>query len=170
MKRRDFIAASGLAALSGLTFSKETIAEGTRDFYELRRYTFDTDSQVDVFHRFMRDAAMPALNRIGISDVGVFMGDEKSPIYLLLKHTSLESIATLRHKILSDDEFVNRGSFFLDAPAENPAYNRVAISIMLAFSTMPRLEKPVTSPDRVVQLRIYASPSVKTGQKKIEIH
>jgi hypothetical protein len=34
---------------------------------------------------------------------------------------------------------------------------------------MPSLETPVTSPGRVLQLRIYESPSVKTGQKKIEM-
>jgi hypothetical protein len=34
---------------------------------------------------------------------------------------------------------------------------------------MPHLETPVKSPGRVFQLRIYESPSIKTGQKKIEM-
>jgi len=40
---------------------------------------------------------------------------------------------------------------------------------MLAFKGMPQVETPAKGPDRVFQLRIYESPSLKTGQKKIEM-
>jgi hypothetical protein len=40
---------------------------------------------------------------------------------------------------------------------------------MMAFGGMPRVERPVDSPGRVFQLRMYESPSVKTGLKKIEM-
>jgi hypothetical protein len=42
-------------------------------------------------------------------------------------------------------------------------------SLMIAFAGMPQIETPVTSPGRIFQLRIYESPSVKTGLKKIEM-
>ena len=42
-------------------------------------------------------------------------------------------------------------------------------SLLVAFTGMPHLETPVKSPGRVLQLRIYESPSGKTGQKKIEM-
>ena len=40
---------------------------------------------------------------------------------------------------------------------------------MVAFKGMPQVERPITSTDRIFQLRIYESPSVITGQKKIEM-
>ena len=41
--------------------------------------------------------------------------------------------------------------------------------LLLAFKGMPALATPVKSPGHIFQLRIYESPSVKTGQKKIEM-
>ena len=68
-----------------------------------------------------------------------------------------------------DREFTEAASAFLSAPAENPSYARMESSLMIAFEGMPKLETPITSEDRIVQLRIYESPSVVTGQKKIEM-
>ena len=42
-------------------------------------------------------------------------------------------------------------------------------SLMVAFTGMPRLDRPVDAPGRVFQLRTYESPSAKTGLKKIEM-
>ena len=40
---------------------------------------------------------------------------------------------------------------------------------MVAFDGIKRMERPSKKDPRVFQLRIYESPSVKTGQKKIEM-
>ena len=48
-------------------------------------------------------------------------------------------------------------------------YKEVESWLTLAFKGMPRVETPVTAPGRIFQLRIYESPSLKTGQKKIEM-
>ena len=112
----------------------------------------------------------PALNRIGIKPVGVFYPWEGlSPVYVLMRHRSFASFATLTQTLGEDEEFMQTGAAFLDAPADNPAYKRMTSSLMVAFEGMPKLETPIKSPGRVLQLRIYESPSVKTGQKKIEM-
>ena len=172
MKRREFLAVSCAAGLTGLN-GASGMAYGSsagRDIYELRNYTIETQAQKDGFDAFMAEAQIPALNRIGINPVGVFEPeDDINPVYVLLRHTSMDSIATATQKLLADQEYLDMGANFLNASASNPAYARVASSILLAFAGMPKLDKPVTSPGRVVQLRIYESPSVKTGQKKIEM-
>ena len=58
---------------------------------------------------------------------------------------------------------------FSNPPADKPAYQRIESSLLLAFKGMPALDIPVQSPGCAFQLRIYESPSVKTGQKKIEM-
>ena len=88
---------------------------------------------------------------------------------MLLRHRSADSLLTSTQKLLTDSEYLRKGADFLNAPADKPAYQRVESSLLLAFKTMPTLDTPVTNPGRVVQLRIYESPSVKTGQKKIEM-
>jgi len=162
--------ATGVASLGGLGGEAAAEDGGKRDYYELRQYHIETDAQKDGFSAFLRDAAIPALNRIGISPVGVFQpSDGISPIYVLLRHQSLDALATATQALLADDAFLSNGAAFLNAPASSPAYARLESSLMVAFSGMPQLETPTNAPGRVFQLRTYESPSVKTGQKKIEM-
>ena len=113
---------------------------------------------------------IPALNRLGVTPVGVFYPNEGlSPIYVLLPHPSLVSFATLTERLGEDEEFLEKGADFLNAPANQPAYKSLEVQLMAAFEGMPHLERPTDAPTRVFQLRTYESPSEKTGLKKIEM-
>jgi hypothetical protein len=99
-----------------------------------------------------------------------------SPIYVFLRHESLESFATLTQRLAEDAEFLEKGADFINAPASAPAYKSLELQLMLAFEGMPRVERPVNAegrvidtPGRVFQLRTYESPSEKTALKKIEM-
>jgi hypothetical protein len=149
-----------------------TGATEARDYYELRRYEIGNWEQRSAFDWFAAEAAIPALNRHNVEPVGVFYpwdDGQLSPIYVLLRHQSLASVVMLKERLSEDDEFMERGSAYLNAPANRPAYARMTSSLMIAFEGMKRLETPVKNPGRVLQFRIYESPSVKTGQKKIEM-
>ncbi len=172
MKRREFfLAASTAVGLTSLASAEADDSEsGERDYLELRLYHIETEEQRSGFETFARDAAIPALNRAGVKPVGVFFPlEDLSPIYVLLPHTSLASAATLVTRLGEDADFLSRGADFLGATREKPAYQRMESSLMVAFKGMPHVETPLTSPDRIFQLRIYESPSVMTGQKKIEM-
>jgi hypothetical protein len=173
IQRRPFLIACAAATVAPLTSFEARAADsakGQRDYYELRQYTFEKDEQKRGFDSFMRDAAIPALNRIGINPVGVFYPLEGSSLaYVLLRHKSLNSVATLGQQLASDEDFLSRSAAFLDAPAEAPAYKRFESSLLISFAGMPELEQPVKTAKRVLQLRIYESPSEKTGLKKIEM-
>jgi len=173
LNRREFMAISGttgVASLGGLAAAGSAEAGDARDYYELRSYLVETEEQKKAVGDFMGDAAIPALNRIGISPVGVFQPpDDIGPIHVLLRHRSLESLGTATQKLFADKEFLAKGASFLDAPSSSPAYARVESSLMVAFTGMPHLKTPAKSEDRVFQLRTYESPSIKTGQKKIEM-
>ncbi len=171
MKRRDFLAASGVAGLASWgSTTAEAAQTGSRDYYLLQQYQIEGKAQKDLLDAYLRDAAIPALNRLGCKPVGVFYPQEDaSPIYVLLRHNSAEVLATLSHKLLADVEYLQKGAKLLDAPASEPAFKRLESSLLLAFKGMPELQTPITAPGRVFQLRIYESPSVKTGQKKIEM-
>jgi hypothetical protein len=143
---------------------------GGRHYFELRTYEIASEEQKAGFDRFAKEAFIPALNRLGIGKVGVFYPHEGlSPIHVLIPHPSVDSFATLTERLLDDAEFLVKGSEFLNAPRDNPAYTNLEISLHKAFDAMRMLETPIDVPGRIFQLRIYESPSVKTNQKKIEM-
>jgi hypothetical protein len=173
--RRRFLSqtAAGVGALSMASAGTTvTVADevAPRDLYELRRYLLDDPSQKAGLDAFLRDAAIPAWNRLGIRPVGVFTEEEKpSPVYVLLRHPSADSVLNVTAALQADAEFQQKGAALLNAPADAPAFQRIESTLLRAFKGMPTLETPIQSPGRVLQLRIYESPSVKTGQKKIEM-
>ncbi|MEA3364969.1 MAG: NIPSNAP family protein, partial [Candidatus Hydrogenedentes bacterium] len=171
--RRSFLtitAGAGAASMTGIERASAGQDRPDREYYELRAYELETGAQKAGLLAFWGEAAIPAYNRIAVNPLGVFVVPEAlSPVYVLLPHASLESVATATDKLLKDDEFLTKGAAFLDAPADNPAYKRIGSRLLEAFTGMPKLERPAESPTRVFQLRTYESPSMKTGKKKIEM-
>jgi hypothetical protein len=174
MKRRDFLAAgclAGLASTSPMAFAAAGQPGAKKQVYELRLCLMETAEQQEATIKFLGDALIPALGRLGIGPVGVFtMAEEESPnLYILSPHDSLETLVSWVHRLGEDEAFLEAGAAFLDAPKDNPAYTRMESSLLLAFDEMPRLEVPSTKDTRVFQLRIYESHSIKMGQRKIEM-
>lgn len=173
MKRRDFLA-STLAVSAGLASAHADGAEenkAARDYYELRLYQLTNGSKVRLMHNYLREAAIPALNRIGINPVGVFntvVGPISPSLYVLLPHPSLESVATLGERLRSDAEFVKTGAEFLNAPASDPVYIRYESSLMKAFDCHPRITAPPKS-KRIFELRTYESSSKNYNLNKVEM-
>jgi hypothetical protein len=159
-----------LARIRTAQARSRSAASGVGSYYELRRYEIETEAQKAGFDKFASEAALPALNRLGIQPVGVFYPAEGlSPIYVLLPHPTFASFATLTQRLGEDQEFLEKGTDFINAPAAAPAYKSMEVQLMAAFEGMPKLERPTEAPTRVFQLRTYESPSAKAGLKKIEM-
>lgn len=168
--RRNFLAAAGGAGLASICGTESAGADGgARDLYEIRRYHVD-DAQRPGLDAFLRDAAIPALNRIGIEPVGAFSEAKGGgPVYVLMRHKSLDSVVTAPRRLADDAAYHRAGAAFLDAPADRPAFRRIESALFLAFPSIPAIEAPVKNPGRVFQLRTYESPSARAGRKKIEM-
>ena len=173
MKRRDFLA-STLAASAGVAQATGAGADenkAARDYYELRFYQLTNGSKVKLMHSYLRDAAIPALNRMGINPVGVFntvVGPISPSLYVLLPHRSLESVATLEERLRADAEYVKNGAEFLNAPASNPVYIRYESSLMKAFDCHRRITAPPKG-KRIFELRTYESSSKNYNLNKVEM-
>ncbi|MBU6398802.1 MAG: NIPSNAP family protein [Verrucomicrobia bacterium] len=181
MKRRDFlkssVAAAGAVAVDRLvqTNAAESGSGAGREFYELRRYLLRRGPMQKRFDEFYRHAEIPALNRLGIGPVGVFgvmFGPESPSMYALIPHKSADSFATALDRVRADAQFQKAGAEFINAPATDPSYVRVEISLMVAFETVPKLEVPAGAAEnrsRLFELRTYESHSKKANKKKIEM-
>jgi len=146
-------------------------SETSKQYLDLRHYEFATAEQQAAFGQFMADAAIPALNRLGISPVGVFKEAEadKLGLYVLLPHPSLASVGTANTLLLADKTFQKAGSAVIDSPKGSPVYKRFESSLLLSFDDCPKVEVPSKKATRVFQLRIYESHNATKAKRKIEM-
>lgn len=178
MKRRDFLqstlAATGLASLK-LRAADSAAAPPAREYYELRRYHLRRGPNQKRFDDYVRDAAIPAMNRLGLGPIGVFhvmTGSDSPSAYALIPYASLEQFATTPARLAADAVYQKAGADFINTPATDPAYIRVESSLMVAFEGMPKLEVPAAAKNRqprIFELRVYESHSKKANRKKIEM-
>jgi NIPSNAP len=180
MKRREFLASSLAASASAGAASGEQAVGGQgmasagahgREFYELRYYQMHRGPGVKLTNDYLRNAAIPALNRAGIKPVGVFetlAGPESPSLYVLVPHPSAISVLTTWDRVRADSEYQELGAGFLNAPASNPAFVRVQSELMVAFGKHPRITPPAHGP-RVFELRTYDSATKKANLTKIKM-
>ncbi|MBV9075491.1 MAG: NIPSNAP family protein [Acidobacteria bacterium] len=180
MRRRDFLTRSGLAAGA---FTLPAFGRGKKQekqFIELRIYHFASAEKQQAFEQFLQSAAVPAFNRAGARPVGVFrlrMSDnldlklesESTDLYVLLAHTSIESLTSFSGRLSTDRTFQNAGEAIIHAPKSDAAFVRYESSLIFSFDAFPRLKLPTQAESRLLQLRIYESHSNERARKKIEM-
>jgi hypothetical protein len=175
MQRRRFLTSSLTASAIAATSLPVSAAETGRQYYELRRYHLVSGPQQKLASGYFEQALVPALNRLGMSPVGVFdlyLGPETPAIYVLIPSSSLESLVTAELHLARDEEYQRAGAAFLKAPAKEPPYERMESSLMIAFEGYPKLTvPPVTAQhgSRVFQLRTYESPTNHDHRVKVEM-
>ena len=181
MKRREFLkhslAASTLAGLSAATLEAGAAATGEagREYYELRAYRLKPGANHNLLDGFLEKLAIPAWNRLGSKPVGVFVEKqptEKPAVFVLIPYPSLEALGTAAAQFKSLVEAQGAVSEYLQAPKDNPAFDRIDSWLMLAFAGMPKLELPAycqARKPRLFELRTYESFSEAKALKKIEM-
>lgn len=183
MQRRDFLHASVGApwlAATGLESAAAGKSEGGgsgRQFFELRRYRLASAEDRSLADGYLRDAAIPAYNRLGIRPVGVFepaeSGEEQGrTLTVLLPYDSLEQLVTARDKLAQDAEYRNAAESYLSTPKSDPAYERIESNLMIAFGGYPQLVVPAQTKSgrsRLFELRTYESHNEHKARLKVEM-
>jgi hypothetical protein len=172
------MAASTLAGLgtAGLTASAaERAGTGGREYYELRVYRLKSGVNHDLLNAYVEKAAIPALNRLGVTPVGVFteIDPKDGPaLYVLRTYPSLEIFAAATARLSADPEYQKAGAEYLNSPKSNPAFERIDSWLMLAFSGMPKIGLPPYCREkkaRMFEIRTYESHSELKALKKVEM-
>jgi hypothetical protein len=146
-----------------------------REFYQLRRYHIISGPQRKLCDDFFSGVLLPALNRLGIGPVGVFdlsIGPDTPTIYVLMPGLSAETLATVEAHLAKDAEYMKAGAAFLNAPAKEPAFDRMESSFLQAFEKWPKLTPPAASRTRgprVFELRIYEGATDQDHKRKVEM-
>jgi hypothetical protein len=187
MDRREFMSAAlvtGGTFLPGSPLAAQGQGSGaaapgdtTPEYYELRRYHLRRGPTQQLVEAYLRDAAVPAWQRVGAGPVGVFtvmIGPESPSFHVLIPHKTLEAFGSTPERLAADADYQKAAAPFLNVAATEPAFVRMESSLMRAFSGMPRLALPFGGGEngkksRIFELRTYESHSEKAAKKKIEM-
>jgi hypothetical protein len=175
MKRREFLAAGAVAAVSPTSRFHSLGQPAARQFIELRRYHLLPGAKQGAFVDFIGKAAIPAMNRAGVGKVGAFTvvyGDNAPTLLLVLTHRTLDSVASLRERLAADSVYAREGAAILEAPMSDPAFVRVDSTLLRAFEGMPAVEsaRVAGAPGpRIYELRTYESHSNRAALNKLRM-
>lgn len=166
------MAAAGLGTAMG---SQEAKPGGGTDFYVWRQFIVRTGTQPQRLGEFLKNAAVPALNRLGHKPIGVFevvAGVPSPSIFVLTPSSSLAQIAAIEPGLERDTEFMKAADAYLNAPATDPFYVRQETSLLSAFPNVPHIIVPPATASggpRLFELRTYESHNERAHRMKMRM-
>ena len=170
MKRRKFVQSS-LVATSALTAGIATAqskAETPKEIIELREYDMGWPGKLSELNNYFKDALIPALNRHGVKQVGVFseLGQsEPRKIYSLMSHASFADYGAAHQLIAADAEYQKASKSYHHLTEK--VYDRITTQLMLAFDVMPAMKKVEGS--ELFELRTYQGLNEDAVRRKIKM-
>ena len=152
----------------------------TRHVLELRTYHFESEEKLERFAAYAQSGFIPALNRAGLSPVGVFrllkadnpklqLEADSLDLTVLIPHPDSASVFSLPGLLAEDPEAAAAAQAVLGTPLRDPVYRRFESQLLLAFTACPSVEVPTSAPERLLQLRIYESHNGERALRKIEM-
>ncbi len=148
----------------------------TNPYFELIHFQGVDVERMPVLDQYFEKALLPALNKQGIRNVGVFREEAetegKTSMYLLLTLDRLQTLSDMMAAYSKDPEFQKAAADYFQTDPKKPLYSRARSELMVAFDCMPHLQVPKQkgeNKNRYFELRTYESPNELTGMTKVEM-
>lgn len=172
MKRRTFVKATGLTTLAATGLSAGVPSQETKqEWYELRVYTLRGGGRMQPMGAYLSEALIPALNRHGVANVGVFteMADPQPPkLYVLIPYASAAEYAALPGRLLEDKAYQEAAKAYHEIPLNGQVYDRYDTWLMRAFSGIPQMAVPGRG-ERIFEFRTYEGFSDDAVRRKVRM-
>ena len=155
----------------------EKTSINNREYYQLKVYTFNSASQAATTDKYLNEAYLPGLKKIGIKNIGVFKPipnntDSIQKTYVIIPFSSMEQFVAHENKLNNDESYLLAGNAYINAPYNEPPYQRVESTLMKAFKDMPIMQpSELESPraERVYELRSYESATEQYHKNKVDM-
>ena len=110
-----------------MLFSFSEYAKAAQEYYAIKIYRFKNQTQVERVEKFLKEAYIPAMHRIGISKVGVFKpieGDTVAglSVFVWIPLKSLQQYSELPGLLKKDAQYKSNGADYLEADSKNAPY------------------------------------------------
>ena len=172
MRRRKFLQATALSV--PVTISSPFLSPEKKQLkqcYELRVYDCLSNSAIDTLNEYLTGALIPALNRLGARQVGVFRENakpENHTVWVLVAHDNVDAYAQTLKKLKTDESFRSAAAVYSKIPKDAALFTRYSTSLMEAFDVMPVLKAPAKE-QRLLELRTYEGYSEDAVRRKIKM-
>lgn len=148
-----------------------------REYYEMKFYSYESESQELRLDNYLELAYLPALHRAGIENVGVFKHKQtgnqiSNEIIVLVPFTSMGEYLKLSELLKADELYLEAGRDYIEAPHNDPPYSRISSILLKSFSTSPQLVIPpqdAPREERVYELRSYQSATELLYERKVDM-
>lgn len=147
-----------------------------QEFYELKKYTVANAEQAARLDAYLRNAYIPAAKKAGVTRVGVFkpVASDKDNygklVFVLTPYSSLSQFEKLPSTLSKNKEYLSNGKDYIEAPYNNPPYQRIETTLLRAFSGATKHNKPnlfTPASERVYELRSYEGPTERLHLNKV---
>lgn len=140
----------------------------SKEVYEMRVYEL-TMGSLGTMEDYLSKALIPALNRSGIKQVGVFREigmNEPAKVYVLIPYSSMAAYGQSRDALEKDATYQSASQEY--RKLERPVYFRYKTTLMLAFDGLPAMIVPQKG-ERIFELRTYEGYSDDAVSRKIDM-
>jgi 16S rRNA G966 N2-methylase RsmD len=175
MKKQLFLLFTGILFTGQL--SALPIVKPSRELYQITVYHFKTQEQEKKLDNYLQNALLPALHRLGMSQVGVFkaLANDTATDKVLYVFTTIKSLdfaIRFELKLQGDKAYLEASAEYHNAVYTDPPYSRMETILLQAFPLAPKMQIPVlkaAKKDRVYELRSYESATEKIFANKVHM-
>jgi hypothetical protein len=146
------------------------------EYYQIKVYHLKNDAQVQRVEDYLQKAFLPGMHKAGISNIGIFKPIQQDSsdrkIYVVVPYPSLAEIPFVEDGMFKDKKFLASAADYVNAPHNDPPFERLETILLKAFSHQPRMQTPALKgpPDqRVYELRSYEGHTEKIFQNKVKM-
>jgi len=148
-----------------------------KQFYEIRQYSIVDDTTEAALDSYLKDAFLPAMERLGIGPIGVLATapQDENPQRRVVVIVPLDRpglILNVKQKLKKDAAYLTAAADFMARENANPGYKRIVTELAVAMKCMPKAIVPegtLENEDRVYELRTYESVNERVGDLKVEM-
>lgn len=157
-----------LLILSVLLFSFSAYSQ---EYYEIRTYQMKFRGNLNLLENYISKALIPALNKYGVSKVGVFKDlgkPEPAILVVTIPFANLTSYANYKEALEKDAAYQEASKPYFDqAGPEKPLYEKISTYLAKGFAGHPAFKLPVTNPGRIYEWRTYEAYNEDALRRKV---
>ncbi|MHA8106778.1 NIPSNAP family protein [Aquirufa sp. 5-AUSEE-100C1] len=143
----------------------------SQEYYEIRTYQMKFRGNLNLLENYVSKALIPALNKYGVSSVGVFKDlgkPEPAVLVVAIPFASLNAYACYKEALEKDANYQEAAkAYFEQAGPEKPLYEKISTYLAKGFAGHPVMKLPIKNPGRIYEWRTYEAYNEDALRRKI---